>query len=452
MKSKTDTYLDENVSQLSLYNNSGTVCSLEAYVDIQGKGQERIGKTDSMCLGQKKILNLDELNLDENTWVTVWANVSGGGDSRGYTWVKYRKGQAKRACYTIKGAINFTSVDYNTIESNDNGTSNKVVIYAFSDVHLSGHPDNNDGKQMNSKISESIKGYIMNELHSGKNPRDYSYALISGDAMFNNQDKDDQAYLGRWQNSDKSKPENNDADDFLVCEGFGNHDVITYWNWSKLKYYGRFQNIADKQSKTRNDALKYNGYISKSVTQPVPFGIKPTYTDAYYRWSHLIGGKLFHFINLNLAYGTPKNSDPAQFFDASKDFLNDALKVINKDEPVFIMQHYGFDDENYVHGEWWPKKDQDEFVDKIDGYNVQAIICGHRHEFNKYPRDGKKPRLFRVGSANSGFYSKYNQWSLLRITIEKKDGQVVATYERINGTIDIAPVSSEVLYTDYFDV
>lgn len=305
----------------------------------------------------------------------------------------------------------------------------KVVIYSFSDVHLSKH---NSSKEHNKIISEEIKKYISEECKKNKeNIR--NYVVIPGDVMDDNKDDDDKAYLSIWQN--------NDSNNYLVCEGFGNHDVVTHWDFSHARYLGRYEFISNVQAPFRGEALKNDNYVSLSIKQNVS-GIDPQYKDAYYRWSNIVNGVRIHFIMLNLAMGdddSDKKGSDKYFFYKSKQFLQESLKSIGKDDPIIIFQHYGIGDNGGTY-DWWPEADQNSFIKIINGYNISAIIHGHTHNF-KYMEvstkiiDGKEyniPQRFRVGNTNSNT----KDWSILKIVISKSDdfskGDVIIQYEEIN--------------------
>jgi hypothetical protein len=86
-------YLSDTIDELKLYNDSGTVCSLECYYKVnKSDSPKRIGNTGSFPLGQSKTLDLNtQQSLPEGAWVTAFANVSTGKDCNASTWMVYKK-------------------------------------------------------------------------------------------------------------------------------------------------------------------------------------------------------------------------------------------------------------------------------------------------------------------------------------------------------------------------
>ena len=79
-------YIDKEIGSLKLSNQAGVVCYLECYWKSGKNGDaKRIGKTDSILLGQSGTLNIYETELSDEgeIWVTAFANVSAGKDSNG---------------------------------------------------------------------------------------------------------------------------------------------------------------------------------------------------------------------------------------------------------------------------------------------------------------------------------------------------------------------------------
>ena len=312
------------------------------------------------------------------------------------------------------------------------------VMYAFSDVHFCGHPKKGDFTDHSNTINKSIKKYITDN----KDECARTYVVIPGDLTRDNEDDDDGAYLSVWKNKD--------SNGFIVCEGFGNHDVYMEWDISKRRYLGRYEFIAATQADYRRKALENNEYIALSVNQSVDLA-DPQYKDAYYRWSHVVGGVRFHFIMLNLGMGDDDrnikyHSAGSHFFYKSKRFLQNSLNVIGKHEPIIIFQHYGFrfkfGDKEY---KWWPKRDQKSFLKMISGYNIAAIVYGHVHGlYSDDPAskmiDGANyaiPMSFCVGSANSQWGDE-STWAMLKIEVkaatDTSSGASV-TYEEIYGSV-----------------
>ncbi|MDL2209736.1 metallophosphoesterase [Desulfovibrio sp. OttesenSCG-928-I05] len=310
------------------------------------------------------------------------------------------------------------------------------IIYAFSDVHFCGHPPKGDFTDYSKDINKSIKKYIKND----KDKCTRKYVVIPGDLTRDNQDDDDTAYLSVWKNKD--------SNGFVVCEGFGNHDVYIEYDVSHAKYLGRYEFIANAQADYRRKALKDNEYIALSVNQSVDLA-DPQYKDAYYRWSHVVGGVRFHFIMLNLGMGDDDRNIKyynagRHFFYKSKRFLQNSLNAIGKHEPIIIFQHYGFEHSGGEY-DWWPQRDQNSFLKVISGYNIIAMVYGHSHCFDAQSSGESddvgytKRRFFCVGSANSEYETEDpDKWAILKIKVAAaKDAQggAIVTYEKISGAV-----------------
>ena len=146
-----DEYFDTHITQITLNNQSGTVCSLECYYKKGKDGTpKRVGDTSTIPVGQSVSLNLlgidelkDQVNSDETIWVTAYANVSLGEDCYGSSWFPFKSSSAmSEAVYSIIGVINFTYITFNKIIAFGNMTGYAIpvdVIYILdhSYVHVS---------------------------------------------------------------------------------------------------------------------------------------------------------------------------------------------------------------------------------------------------------------------------------------------------------------------------
>ena len=100
-------------------------------------------------------------------------------------------------------------------------------------------------------------------------------------------------------------------------------------------------------------------------------------------------------------YGKPGSgswNDPQGALTFLKDYLR--TKVGHSGEPVFVMQHYGFDGFSTNDWNWWTPKQRRAFYDALQGYEIAGIIHGHDHHAAHYrwPDPEKNPaevqRLF----------------------------------------------------------
>lgn len=117
-------YMDKEIGTLKLSNQAGVVCYLECYWKKGKNGKaERIGKTDSILLGQSGTLNIWETSIgdDDDIWVTAFANVAAGKDCSGSTWLRYKADSRDTAEFTISGVINFTTVSFDRVYVHQDG-------------------------------------------------------------------------------------------------------------------------------------------------------------------------------------------------------------------------------------------------------------------------------------------------------------------------------------------
>lgn len=143
-------YIDKEIGSLKLNNQAGVVCYLECYWKSGKNGEaKRIGKTDSILLGQSGTLNINETGLSDEgeIWVTAFANVSAGRDCNGSTWLKYKANSKNTAEFTITGVINFTTISFDSIYEHGDGSFRGYAIpvdgLSFLD-HTYVHIDKND--------------------------------------------------------------------------------------------------------------------------------------------------------------------------------------------------------------------------------------------------------------------------------------------------------------------
>ena len=324
----------------------------------------------------------------------------------------------------------------------DQANPRNFYLYAFADVHLADakYAPTDDYSYHSQKYNQSLKQFV------SQNKGQRTYVVIPGDLTHNSYINENKVYLSIW--------ENNQANGFLVCEGFGNHDV----NRGGIQF-GCYEKIAEKQAEHRRRALKDKGYIALSTKQYTT-AYTPQYLDAYYRWSETLGGVRFHFIMLNLAMAENdseiKNQDDL-FFYKSKRFLENSLSAIGPRDPIFIFQHYG------LGTDWWPKNDRNSFLRVISGYRVIAVICGHEHDFyhttpGSYTGlsfESPAPRQFVAGSANADYSQKKgtpNQWRIIRIKAEESPasgGGARITCESLRGDADSGQAEEpELMHTE----
>ena len=143
-------YIDKEIGSLKLSNQAGVVCYLECYWKSGKNGDaKRIGKTDSILLGQSGTLNINETELSDEgeIWVTAFANVSAGKDCNGTTWFRYKADSKNTAVFTISGVINFTTISFDSIYVHGNGIFRGYAIpvegLSFLD-HTYVHIEKND--------------------------------------------------------------------------------------------------------------------------------------------------------------------------------------------------------------------------------------------------------------------------------------------------------------------
>lgn len=157
----------------------------------------------------------------------------------------------------------------------------------------------------------------------------------------------------------------------------------------------------------RNRALEKAGRLAALSTNGVHFAVN---CDGV------------HFIGLGLCpadstdaempfkYGLPGPgswNDPQGALTFLEDYL--ARHVGSSGEPVFLMQHYGFDGFSLNDWNWWTPKQRRSLYELLKDYNVAAIMHGHNHHAEHYrwpdPKqhaadvafffDGKPPASFR---------------------------------------------------------
>lgn len=115
-------FLDKTIGYLKLENQAGVKCYLECYWKIGKEGEpQRIGKSESILLGQSETLNLVDLGLneDDEIWVTAYANVSAGNDSSGDVWLRYDAHSENTATFIISGTAFKTTTAFDRISTGD---------------------------------------------------------------------------------------------------------------------------------------------------------------------------------------------------------------------------------------------------------------------------------------------------------------------------------------------
>lgn len=104
-----------------------------------------------------------------------------------------------------------------------------------------------------------------------------------------------------------------------------------------------------------------------------------------------------HFICVNLCpadtvddeklfkYGKPARgswNDPQGAFTFLADYLKN--KVGTSGQPVFVLQHYGFDGFSMNDWNWWTPRQRRAMYDLLKDYNIIAIVHGHNHHAEHY--------------------------------------------------------------------
>lgn len=115
-------YIDKSIGILELENQAGVKCYLECYYKLGKDGSaKRIGKSDSILLGQSVTLNLRDLGLseDDEIWVTAYANVSAGDDSSGDVWLRYDHKSTDTATFVITGTAFGTAITFERVTTGD---------------------------------------------------------------------------------------------------------------------------------------------------------------------------------------------------------------------------------------------------------------------------------------------------------------------------------------------
>ena len=323
-----------------------------------------------------------------------------------------------------------------TIFGNSSAKDGEVNLYIFSDTHIRSKGDDTNGRK---EVNNSVKEYIKGDL----DPNGTNLVCILGDLMDNNQHSEDSEYLKIWGHK-ACKDEK-----FTVCDLYGNHDIVSMLDVKHFTFSKRYKNIIKEQAAWRKEALANYGYKSMDVKQDLrPFRPDNHYKQALYRWYHVINGVKFHFIVLNLGYMID-DDDPK--YSETKEFFKQALKEIG-DEPMFILQHYGFN-ANDVSGhssEWWPQKEQEEFIKLIENRNVMALLNGHVHSFLK----GADSRVINGTQYKLPFSHTValtgSSWSIMKLKLSPKEGynnKATIKYEKVsknsgNGSITVTPIKT----------
>jgi cytolysin (calcineurin-like family phosphatase) len=129
---------------------------------------------------------------------------------------------------------------------------------------------------------------------------------------------------------------------FPVLEGFGNHDVLSWWN--------DIPNEVKKRNLLRSEPIK----ISEN--------------GLHYSWNW----EEVHYIQLNVYPGeTPEAKYSLQFLQ------KDLQELPNPKMPIVIFHHYGMDGYS---DDWWTSEERQKYYDAIKDYNILAIFQGHQHD------------------------------------------------------------------------
>ena len=157
-----------------------------------------------------------------------------------------------------------------------------------------------------------------------------------------------------------------------IMETFGNHDGDTS---------GIVRKGIVKRNKNREDVtnISNNGLHYSWDWQDHHFVILGSYPgnkwDPNCEWCHYFEGDAFQYPQYSLS------------------FLKKDLKTIEKDKPVFLFLHYGWDD---FSKKWWTKEERNKFYNVIKDYSIKAIFHGHNHVVNH--STWKNIDIFSVGS------------------------------------------------------
>ncbi len=110
-----DKYIDNPVyvDKIKLENKSGTVCSLEILVKADSSSEGgTFGESRFIDLGSSVELDLSDVGVPGDCYVTAYVKVKAGSDDQGNVWFRYKKGAKTQARYAVSGVINFTSVAF----------------------------------------------------------------------------------------------------------------------------------------------------------------------------------------------------------------------------------------------------------------------------------------------------------------------------------------------------